>query len=109
MTYLSNPLLYSFVREDKVRRETGARVLIIDCDHMDNMGFPRDQGRWALICWTHSTVLHLPEVFDTYKQATWQAAHPSHWCDDCYEIAELEGIITGDYRRGPGEPHPHDG
>lgn len=95
----SNPLLYDFVRQDRRARSTKARILIIDCHHIDNHGFARDESRWALVCWTHSTILHLPVAFDTYKDAVWQSSHPEHWCEVCHEIAELEGIITGEFRR----------
>ena len=95
----SNPLLYDLVRQDRRARSTKARVLIVDCHHVDNRGFAPHLGRWALVCWTHSCVLRLPPEFDTYRGAVWQSSHPEHWCDDCHEIAELEGIITGVFRR----------
>lgn len=59
-------------------RQTQTLITVEPSDH---------EGLWTCICEAHDRCCD----FDTKQQATYFAASPADWCQECYEVWEQKG------------------
>ena len=76
-----------YVRQERVNRQTGTTIVILDLAHPDSGFDPNEAGRWATICDEHGTII----THDTLALARHHAPDPLGWCEVCMDLSQHGG------------------